>query len=47
MEPLIRPIRGFVQSTNYIYLIEMIVIVAILSLLGFIFYQLGLFKKNE
>ena len=40
-------ITGLLEKTNYVYLIEVIVIVCILVILLFVFHQLGLLKKDK
>ncbi|CAN5259560.1 hypothetical protein BH09SUM1_BH09SUM1_25020 [soil metagenome] len=47
MEPLIRPIRNLFANTNYVYLVEIIVILSIIALLLFIMNALGLLKKTK
>ena len=46
MEPLLRPIRGLLQDMNYVYMVELLVILSIIFLLLYIFYALGLFRKK-
>lgn len=40
-------ITDFIQKTNYVYLVEMIVIVAIVVFLLYVFHQLGIFNKEK
>jgi len=40
-------ITRFFETINYVYLIEIIVIIAIIVFLLFVFYQLGLLKKEK
>lgn len=40
-------ITGLIEKTNYVYLVEIIVIVCIVLILLFIFHQLGLLKKDK
>ena len=40
-------VTGLFKDVNYVYMVESIVIVAIISLLLFIFFQLGLLKKEK
>lgn len=47
MDFIISPIRGFFANTNYVYLVELVVIFAIIVLLLFIFNALGLIKKPK
>lgn len=47
MEPLIRPIRNLIANTNYVYLVELLVILSIIALLLFVFNALGLLKKTK
>ncbi len=45
MGNMLAPITGFFKDMNYVYAVEILVILAIISLLCFIFYSLGLFNK--
>jgi hypothetical protein len=47
MDAILNPIKGFIEKTNYVYLVELIVIAAVVVLLLFVFYQLGLLKKEK
>lgn len=40
-------ITGFFRDMNYIYVIEVIVILGMITLLLFIFHSLGLLKKEK
>ena len=47
MDMITEPITGFLEKTNYIYLMELLVIAAITVLLLFIFHQLGLLHREK
>ena len=37
-------ITGFFQNVNYVYVVQVLVILAVIALLLFIFYSLGIIK---
>jgi uncharacterized membrane protein len=47
MGSLFEPITRFFQTVNYVYIVQVIVILSIIALLLFIFYSLGLIKLPE
>jgi hypothetical protein len=47
MGSLLRPITGVFEKLNYVYRIELLVIISIVLVLLFIFNALGLLKKPK
>lgn len=40
-------LKGLLEKTNYVYLVEVFVILCIVVILLFVFHQLGLLKKDK
>lgn len=47
MDPILRPIKNLFADMNYVYMVELLVILSITCLLLYIFYALGLFRKKS
>lgn len=47
LAPVWNMIRGLFANVNYVYMVEMLVILAIVSLLLYVFNALGLLKKPK
>lgn len=41
------PITGFFRDVNYVYAVEVIIILGILVFTGFVLHQLGVFQKSR
>lgn len=47
MSNMLGPISGFLQDINYVYAVEILVILSIILVLVYIFYALGIFQKTK
>ncbi len=47
MDQILGPITGFLDSVNYVYVVEILVILSIILVLLYIFYSLGILRKEK
>jgi hypothetical protein len=47
MDQILDPITGFLDSVNYVYIVEILVILSIILVLVYIFHSLGIFRKEK
>lgn len=47
MDAILDPIKGLLGDVNYVYAVEIIVILSIVLTLLYIFHALGIFKKEK
>lgn len=47
MGMLLNPIRNFLRDMNYVYMVEIVVILSIIAFLLFVFNSLGLLKQQK